>query len=69
MRNPKVMEVLNLNYLGDLPVDCTLNAIFEPSNSNSTIVSISENCVFYFDCNTDEPRVTFIKFFVYFFFF
>jgi hypothetical protein len=47
----------SLTYVCDLPVDCTLNAIFEPSNSNSSIVSISENCVYYFDCNTDVPRV------------
>ena len=48
---------LNLTYICDLPVDSTLNAIFEPSNNNSSIVSISENCVYYFDCNTDKPRV------------
>ncbi len=47
----------NLNYICDLPVECTVNAIYEPSNSNSSIASISENCLYYFDCNTSTPRV------------
>ena len=47
----------NLTHVCDLPVDCTLNAIFEPSSTNSSIISISENAISYFDCNTDKPRV------------
>jgi hypothetical protein len=39
-----------------LPVECTINAIWEPSNNNN-ILSISENTIYYFDCNTSEPQV------------
>lgn len=48
----------SLNHLGDLPVESTINAIWEPNNSNSSIVSISENCIYHFDCNTNQPRVS-----------
>jgi hypothetical protein len=47
-----------LEHACSLPVDCTINAIWEPSDNNN-ILSISENSIYYFDCNTSEPKVNY----------
>lgn len=43
-----------LKRIADLPVETTITAMWEPSGKNN-IVSLSENFIFNFDCNTSTP--------------
>ena len=37
--------------------------MWEPNGRNN-IISLSENCIFYYDCNTSAPKVT-LPYFIY----
>jgi hypothetical protein len=65
-------SLYNLRNIAELPVEGIISAIWEPSSSDdhsddktssgsitnsNNIVTITENCIYNFDCNTSTPQV------------